>query len=127
MTLLRVVIADDHEVMRRGVRSLFEHDPHWIVCGEAGDGLEAVALVTSLQPDLVVLDLSMPLMNGLQSATKIRQVSPRTKIVIVSMHESGHIVEEALNAGADAFLSKSSAGAQLLQTVSKLFRNGSKR
>ena len=118
---MRVVIADDHEVVRRGVKALFESNHHWIVCGEAGDGQEAVSLVAALRPDLVVLDVSMPVMNGLQAAAKIRQVSPRTKIVVLSMHESPYITQEALQAGADAFLAKSSAGTHLIRTVKELF------
>jgi DNA-binding NarL/FixJ family response regulator len=118
---LRVVIADDHEVVRRGVKALFESVAQWIVCGEAEDGQEAVALVAKLRPDLVVLDVSMPVLNGLQAATQIRQVSPGTKIVVLSMHESPYIAKEALQAGADAFLPKSSAGTRLIQTVRGLF------
>jgi DNA-binding NarL/FixJ family response regulator len=121
---VRVVIADDHEIVRRGVRSLFESHAHWTVCGEAGNGQEAIALVATLHPDLIVMDVSMPVLNGFQAAAKIRQISPATKIVILSMHESPHITQEALRAGAHVFLTKSSAGARLIHTVAELFPNG---
>lgn len=123
---MQVVIADDHDVLRSGVRSLFESHPQWTVCGEASDGEQAVALAARLHPDLIILDVTMPVMNGLQAATKIREVSPSTKIVILSMHESPYITQKALQAGADIFLSKSNAGGKLLQAVDQLFDNAPK-
>lgn len=123
MTRLRVVIADDHEILRRGVKALFGNDARWTVCGEAENGQQAVDIVAALRPDLVVLDITMPVMNGLQAAAKIRQISPETKIIILSMHDSPHIGKEALRAGADVFVSKSTAGVSLIRTVEELFHN----
>ncbi|MGB2888470.1 MAG: response regulator transcription factor [Candidatus Acidiferrales bacterium] len=118
---MRIVLADDHEVVRKGVKALLEGHSQWTVCGEAGNGQEAVDLVVQLQPELIVLDLSMPIMNGLRAAAKIRQLFPATKIVILSMHDSPRIRPEALDAGADAFVTKSAAGAELIQTIDALF------
>jgi DNA-binding NarL/FixJ family response regulator len=118
---VRVVLADDHEVMRKGLKALFNEHSHWTVCGEAENGKEAVDLVLELQPELVVLDVSMPLMNGLQAAAKIRQLAPSTKIVMLSMHNSKYIAQEALHAGADIFLTKQQAGTELIRTIDSLF------
>jgi DNA-binding NarL/FixJ family response regulator len=126
ITDMQVVIADDHDILRSGVRALFESHPQWTVCGEASDGEQAVALAASLRPDLIILDVTMPVMNGLQAAEKIREVSPATKIVILSMHESPYITEKALQAGADVFLSKSDAGGKLLRAVDQLFDSAPK-
>jgi YesN/AraC family two-component response regulator len=81
---MRVVLADDHEMVRRGMRSIVDGHPPWTVCEEAENGQQAIDLVLELKPDLIVLDLSMPVMNGLQAAAKIRQLVPSTKILILS-------------------------------------------
>ncbi len=107
--------------MRKGVRSLLEGHPGWTVCAEAKDGQEAVELVQKHRPDLVVLDLTMPVLNGLQAAQKIRSFSPKTKIVMLSMHSSPRVEQEALLAGVDVFLTKSDAGANFLRTIDALF------
>ena len=118
---VRVVLADDHEVVRKGVRDLFNQHPGWTVCGEAENGIEAVDLVRELQPELVVLDVSMPVMNGLQAAAKIRQLASSTKIVVLSMHNSTSIAQDAFDAGADVFLTKAQAGTELIRTINSLF------
>jgi DNA-binding NarL/FixJ family response regulator len=102
----RIVLADDHEIVRKGIRSLLDGQFSWEVCGEAENGREAVNKVKELQPDLVVLDLSMPVMNGIEAAREIRQIAPKIKIIIFSMHDSERIAEEAKRAGADAYLAK---------------------
>src|ERR1700730_15032006 len=103
---MRVVLADDHEIVRKGIRAIINRHPPWTVCGEAENGQQAIDLVLELKPDLVVLDLSMPVMNGLQAAAKIRQLAPSTKILILSMHDSLQVEHQALAVGADAFLAK---------------------
>ena len=118
---MRVVLADDHDLVREGLRTLFQRYPRLTVCGEAKNGQEAVELVAELQPELVVLDLSMPEMNGIQAAAKIRQVSPATKIVMLSMHSSSYSAEEAFRAGVSAYVTKSEAGTELMRTVNALF------
>jgi two-component system, NarL family, nitrate/nitrite response regulator NarL len=117
---VRVVIADDHALIRHGLRVLFETQKGWIVTGEATNGREAVALAMDLQPDLVVLDISMPEMSGLQAAGKIRELLPGTKIVILSMHDSPQAQKEALRAGADAFLTKTADPAEMFKVIEGL-------
>jgi DNA-binding NarL/FixJ family response regulator len=116
----RILLVDDHEVMRRGIRALLSGDSDWDIAAEAQDGREAVEKVQELHPDLVVLDLTMPVMNGLEAAKEIRRVAPATKILIFSMHESPQITREAREAGADAFLSKSAMAEELPLLVKRL-------
>jgi DNA-binding NarL/FixJ family response regulator len=116
----RILLADDHEIVRRGIRSLLEGQAAWEICGEAANGQEAVVKVAQLSPDVVVLDLSMPILNGLEAAREIRRVAPKTKIIIFSMFDSPHIVREALHAGADAYLAKTAQFNELEHTVAGL-------
>jgi DNA-binding NarL/FixJ family response regulator len=117
---MRVVLADDHEVVRRGIRAIVNGHPPWTVCGEAENGQEAIDLVLELKPDLVVLDLSMPVMNGLQATARIRQLAPSTKILVLSMHDSAQVEQGALAAGADAFLTKGASTDTFIRTVTTL-------
>ena len=116
----RILLVDDHEVMRRGIRALLGGEGPWEIAGEAQNGKEAVEKVEELKPDLIVLDLTMPVMNGLEAARAIRKIAPRTKILIFSMHESPQITREAKDAGADAFLSKSAMADELPLLVKRL-------
>jgi YesN/AraC family two-component response regulator len=84
----RILLADDHELIRKGLRALLEAKKESLICGEAGDGQEAVERVVELQPDLIILDVTMPALNGLQAAQRIREQVPKTKILILSMHDS---------------------------------------
>jgi DNA-binding NarL/FixJ family response regulator len=118
----RIVLADDHEIVRSGIRSLLDGHYPWEVCGEAENGQEAVEKVLSLKPELVVLDLSMPIMNGIEAAREIRKKAPSTKIVIFSMHDSPRIAEEAVQAGADAYLAKTAHFSELEKVISSLLQ-----
>lgn len=111
---------DDHQVMRKGIRALLENDPAWLVCGEAENGRQAVEKARELRPDLIILDLTMPEMNGLEAARQIRNSSPDAKIVIFSMHESPQVRKESRDAGANAFVSKSALGDELSSVSKKL-------
>jgi DNA-binding NarL/FixJ family response regulator len=113
----RILIADDHEVVRRGIRALLEHRPGWEVCGEVGDGREAVEKTRELKPDLVLLDIGMPNLNGIDAARQILANSPATQILILTMHYSQQVVNEILVAGARGFLLKSDAGRDLVTAV----------
>src|ERR1700687_833608 len=117
---MRVVLADDHAIVRKGIRAIVNGHPPWTVCGEAENGQQAIDLVLELKPDLVVLDLSMPVMNGLQAAAKIRQLAPSTKILILSMHDSPQAEHGALAVGADAFLTKTASADTFIRTVTTL-------
>jgi len=110
----RLLIVDDHEVVRSGVRKLFTNRDSLEVCGEAKNGMEAIHLVPELSPDIVILDVSMPGMNGFETAEKIRRIAPSVKIVFFSIHE---IPAAARWVGADAFVSKSSTLHELALTV----------
>lgn len=118
--MLRILIADDHEVARRGIRSLLESHPGWEVCGEAKDGRDAVELATSVKPDLVLLDIAMPNLNGLEAARQILATSPNVAILILTMHDSDNVIREVLRAGARGFLLKSDAGRDLVAAVDAL-------
>jgi DNA-binding NarL/FixJ family response regulator len=117
---MRVVLADDHEIVRKGIRAIINGHPPWTVCGEAENGQQAIDLVLELKPDLVVLDISMPVMNGLQAAARIRQLAPSTKILILSMHDSQQVEHGALAAGADAFLTKGASVDTFIRTMTTL-------
>jgi len=119
----RIVLADDHEIVRSGIRTLLDGHQPWEVCGEAQNGKEAVEKVLTLKPDLVVLDLSMPVMNGIEAAREIRQKAPATKIVIFSMHDSPRIAEEAVRAGADAYLAKTAHFGELERVIASLLKD----
>lgn len=118
--MLRILVADDHEVARRGIRSLLESHPGWDVCAEAKDGRDAVELATSTKPDLVLLDIGMPNLNGLEAARQILATSPNVAILILTMHDSDNVIREVLRAGARGFLLKSDAGRDLVAAVEAL-------
>lgn len=118
--MTRILIADDHEVARRGIRALLESHPSWEVCAEASDGREAVELAAATNPDLILLDIGMPNLNGLEAARQILAVSPDVPILILTMHDSDNVVREVLRAGARGFLLKSDAGRDLVAAVEAL-------
>jgi DNA-binding NarL/FixJ family response regulator len=117
MKKLRILIADDHELVRRGIRGLLETQRGWKVVGEAADGLDLVEKAKTLKPDVFVIDVSMPELDGLQAARKIREISPNARIVILTFHESDQIVRQALNAGSLGYVSKSDFAVSLIKAV----------
>jgi DNA-binding NarL/FixJ family response regulator len=118
--MFRILIADDHEVARRGIRAMLESHPGWEVCAEAADGREAVELAASATPDLILLDIGMPNLNGLEAARQILASCPDVPILILTMHDSDNVVREVLRAGARGFLLKSDAGRDLVAAVEAL-------
>jgi DNA-binding NarL/FixJ family response regulator len=118
--MLRILIADDHEVARRGIRAVLESHPGWEVCGEARDGRETVELTRKLKPDLILLDVGMPNLNGLEATRQILAMLPEAVILILTMHDTDHLVREVLHAGARGFLLKSDAGRDLVAAVEAL-------
>jgi len=120
MNPVRILLADDHIVMRNGLRLLLERQPHLQVVGEAADGRQAVALSETANPDVVVMDIAMPNLNGIEATRQIVNRSPRTAIAILSMHSDESYVIRALKAGARAYLLKDSAEADLLAAVRAL-------
>jgi DNA-binding NarL/FixJ family response regulator len=119
MKPVRILIADDHEVVRQGVRTVLEGQPGWIVCGEASTGREAVAKALDLRPDIVILDISMPELNGLEATRQIRRAVP-ARILILSVHESEQLVTEVLDAGAHGYVVKADAGRTLVEAIRAL-------
>jgi len=118
----RILIADDHDVVRAGVRSLLENQTDCEVCGEAVTGLDAVTLAHQLKPDVVVIDITMPEMNGLDAAREILKSVPGVQVLILSVHESEKLVQEILNIGAHGYILKSDAGRELAAAVQALSR-----
>jgi PAS domain S-box-containing protein len=120
---MRVLIADDHEVVRKGVRSLLQTRQNIDVCGEAVDGRDAVEKTKLLQPDLVLMDISMPNLNGLQATREILSTIPQTEVVILSEHETTQMVQQALRAGAHGYVVKSSISKNLFLALEKVGRH----
>lgn len=120
MNSIRILVADDHEVVRRGVCALLESHAGFQVCDEAVDGREAVEKATRSLPDVVILDIGMPGLNGFDAARQIRKVSPASEILILTMHESEQVIREVLAAGARGYVLKSDAGRDLVAAVEAL-------
>jgi DNA-binding NarL/FixJ family response regulator len=125
MKSIRILIADDHELFRRGVAAELTQVPGWVVAAEATNGRDAVALAASLKPDIVVLDLTMPELNGLESARQIVAADPSARILILTAHESEQLVREVLSAGAQGYVLKSDAGRTLITALQALLAGGS--
>jgi len=116
----RILIVDDHEVVRMGIRLLFSNNGPLQVCGEAEDGPDALQKVLELAPDVVILDLTMPGMNGFETAARMREIAPTVKIVFYSIHE---IPATARISGGDAFISKAAASQELIMTVNRVMQS----
>jgi DNA-binding NarL/FixJ family response regulator len=117
---LRILLADDHEVVRHGVRAMLEKEAGWEICGEAVDGRKAVALAEKLKPDVVILDLGMPELNGLEAARQIKRAVPKTEILIFTGEESETLIHEVFAAGARSYILKCDLGLHLLAAVRAL-------
>jgi DNA-binding NarL/FixJ family response regulator len=118
--MLEILVADDHEVTRQGVRGVLEAEPNWRVCGQASDGREAVELAARFAPDIAILDLTMPTLNGLDAARQILKVSPSTKVLIFADHDSEQLPREVLAAGAHGYVLKTEAANDLVHAVAAL-------
>jgi DNA-binding NarL/FixJ family response regulator len=116
----RILLVDDHEIIRKGLRSVLETRKDWEIVGEADTGREAVKQVEKLRPDVVVMDISMPELNGLEAVRQIVKIAPRTEVLVLTMHESEDLVREVLEAGARGYLLKSDASRQLVSAIDAL-------
>jgi len=121
--MTQILLADDHAIIRRGLRGILETREGWHVCGEATNGREAVELAVALRPDVVVLDWSMPELNGLEAAKQIRAALPETEILIFTMHESEELIREALSAGVRAVVVKSDVEGHLITAVESILKH----
>jgi DNA-binding NarL/FixJ family response regulator len=120
---MRVLVADDHEIVRRGLCSLIEGQPGWKVAAEAADGREAVEKTRELKPDLTVMDISMPSMNGLEATRQIMKDCPESKVLVLTVHDSDPLIREVLDAGARGYVLKADAGRDLVAALEALRRN----
>ncbi len=117
MKSIRVVLADDHTIVRKGLRSLLDAERDVDVIGEAGDGTEAIALVEQLKPHIVVMDIGMPVLNGLEATRRIIKKHPDTKVLILTMHTNEEYVFEILRAGASGYIIKKAAPTELVAAI----------
>ena len=123
MPVLRILVADDHEVVRRGICSVLQKHPGWEVCCEVGDGRLAVDKSLELRPDIVILDIGMPTLNGLEATRKIVHANPHAKVLILTVYDSEQVARQVFEAGALGYLLKSDAGSELLAAVEALQHN----
>jgi DNA-binding NarL/FixJ family response regulator len=122
---LRILLADDHTIVRQGLRKILEENRDWQVVAEAGNGRDAARLALELQPDVAILDIGMPLLNGIEATRQIARRLPDTKILILSMHSDEAYIIQALGAGARGYLLKDTADAELIGAVSAVTRGKS--
>jgi DNA-binding NarL/FixJ family response regulator len=120
MKTTQILIADDHELVRKGLRAVLEGQPGWKVCGEAINGRQAVELAKQLGPDVIVLDVTMPDLNGLEATRQIRKAIPQAEILILTMHESEQLVGEMLAAGAHGYILKADTSRLLVSAIESL-------
>jgi len=120
---LRILIADDHDVMREGTRAVIERQAGWEVCGLAATGREAVEQSRELKPDIVVMDMSMPELNGLDAAVQIKRALPKTEILIFTAHTSEDLIREVFESGAKSFINKAEAHTYLVEAIESLSRH----
>jgi DNA-binding NarL/FixJ family response regulator len=123
MKTLRILVADDHDLMRRGIKKLIQTHSGWEVCGEAQTGREAVSMTKELQPDIAILDIGMPDLNGLDAAKKIRKLSPDTEILILSLHFSDQLVNEIVEADVRGYITKSDSDRDLIAAIEAISRH----
>jgi DNA-binding NarL/FixJ family response regulator len=120
METVSILIADDHAVVRRGLRALVETHPKWKVVSEASNGREAVAMAAKVHPNVAILDISMPELNGLDAASQILKASPHTRILMLTMHAAEELIEKTLGAGASGYILKSDAEKDLITAIEAL-------
>jgi DNA-binding NarL/FixJ family response regulator len=117
---LRILVADDHEIVRRGLCSLLQKHEGWEICGEASDGRDAVEKAKQLKPDVVILDVGMPNLNGLDATRQLMQHDPNFKVIVLTITDSDQVIREALDSGARGFVLKSDAARDLVSAVEAL-------
>jgi two-component system response regulator NreC len=121
----RVLVVDDHAFIRRGVKAILLSFPEWELVGEADNGLDAVKLAAELNPDVVVMDVSMPQMNGIEATREISKAHPSIKIILLTLHDSGELLRNGFRAGAKGYILKSDAEQELIKALRVVSGNGS--
>ena len=121
---VRILIADDHEVVRQGIRTILAARPEWEICGEAVNGQEAVTLAGELHPDAIIMDITMPVMSGLEAARQLTKSNSSAPILIFTMHESRSLADSVRETGARGFVFKSRAARDLIQALETLLKGG---
>lgn len=117
MSSIRILLVDDHTLLREGIRALLEKESKFKVIGEAGDGRTAIEMVRQLQPDIVLMDIAMPLLNGLEATTQILQCQPNSKVIILSMYDYESYIRQALAAGAAGYMLKDATADELIDAI----------
>ena len=120
---VRILIADDHEIVREGLRAMIQRQPGWEVCGDASSGREVVAQAPALNPDIIVMDIGMPELNGLDATRQIKRALPNTEVLIFTANETEEIVRNVFKAGAKAYLLKSDANQHLVPAIEALCKH----
>ncbi|MEI6520814.1 MAG: response regulator transcription factor [bacterium] len=115
--MVKIIIVDDHKIVRQGLKSLIENNPEYKIVGETGNGKDAVELIIEFEPDVVIMDISLPEMTGIDATRRIMDVSPSTKVIALSMHDDRQIIQDMLLAGAVGYLLKESAYEELMKAV----------
>jgi DNA-binding NarL/FixJ family response regulator len=120
----RVLIVDDHAFIRRGVQTILHPFPEWELCGEADNGNDAIRMAEELKPEVIIMDLSMPGLNGIEATRAIRKTQPAVKIVLLTLHESAELVRSAFRAGARGYLLKTDAEQELVKALTVVTGQG---
>lgn len=123
MPTVRILVADDHDVLRRGVREILEHNPNWKVVAEASNGQEAIEKAKAFEPDIAIVDFSMPGMNGLDASREIAKSLPHTKVLILTVHDSDALIQETRQAGAHGYICKRESERDLIAAIKALASN----
>jgi two-component system response regulator NreC len=124
LTMPRVLIVDDHAFIRRGVQTILHAFPEWEFCGEAENGKEAIRLADELKPEVIIMDVSMPGLNGIEATRAIRKTQPNVKIVLLTLHESAELLRSAFRAGARGYLLKTDAEQELVKALTVVVGEG---
>jgi DNA-binding NarL/FixJ family response regulator len=117
---VKILIADDHEIVRQGIRRVLETKPEWDICGEAANGQEAVQMAQELTPDIIIMDVTMPVMSGFEAADEISRLPIQSRVLFFTMHESGGMAGSARKSGAQGYVVKSRAAQDLIQALERL-------
>lgn len=121
---IRVLVVDDHAILRDGIRSLLERQPGIIVTGEASNGLEALEKISADPPDIVLMDIAMPVMNGIEATQRIKELYPRVKVLILTQHDDREYIQPLLQAGASGYVLKRSGGREVLTAIHHVYEQG---